>query len=148
LTLSFTVAALFAPILGDIWILRLFLSVFWAVGAGLILGAVNMARRQAVLAVVDDTLMIMQTCLFGARRWEWKRDDLSDIIAGKSNVTVNDQPVIELQIFPKEGKRVGLLLGRGTDELRWLATILRRSLKLSRSDSVSPPADAVASHGT
>jgi hypothetical protein len=134
LTLSFTVGALFAPIQGDAWILLLFLIAFWAVGAGLMVGALNLARRQAVLAVVDDTLMVMQTGIFGSRRWEWRRDDLCDIIAGKSNVTVNDQPVIELQILPKEGKRVGVLLGRGTDELRWLATVLRRALKLPTTE--------------
>jgi hypothetical protein len=108
----------------------LILAALWAAGIGLLVGAVYMARRQAVLAVVDDTLMVMQTGLFGSRRWEWKRDELSDIVSGPSNMSVNDEPVIELHIYPNEGKRVGLLVGRGTDELRWLATVLRRALRL------------------
>jgi hypothetical protein len=89
-----------------------------------------MGRRQAVLAVVNESLMIMQSGLFGSRRWEWKRGELRDIIAGKSNVSVNDEPVIELQIHPNAGRPVGVLLGRGKDELRWLATVLRRTLRL------------------
>lgn len=108
----------------------LILGLLWLVGIGFLVAAVHMGRRQAILAVVNHTLMIMQSGLFRSRRWEWKRDELSDIIAGKSNVSVNDEPVIELQIFPKTGKRVGVLLGRGTDELRWLATVLRRTLRL------------------
>jgi hypothetical protein len=117
----------------DIRIAWVIFAVFWAIGIGLLVGAVHMARRQAVLAVVEDTLLVMQTGLFGSRRWEWKRHELSDIIAGKSNVSVNDEPVIELQIFPIEGKHVGVLIGRGKDELRWMATVLRRALVLPKS---------------
>jgi hypothetical protein len=110
----------------------LILGLFWATGIGFLVGAMYMARRQAVLAVVDDTLMVMQAGLFGWRRWEWTREELSDIVSGPSNMCINDQPVIELHIYPNDGKRVGLLVGRGTDELRWLATVLRRALRLPK----------------
>ena len=41
---------------------------------------------------------------------------------------INDVPVIELQIFLDGGTKVGLLSGRGTRELEWMATELRRAL--------------------
>jgi hypothetical protein len=43
---------------------------------------------------------------------------------------VNGRPVLELQIHPVGGKKWGLLAGRDEDELRWMATALRRALKL------------------
>ena len=44
-------------------------------------------------------------------------------------MTVNDKHVIELQIHPKGGTKIGLLAGRDEEELRWLATMLRRTLR-------------------
>ena len=43
---------------------------------------------------------------------------------------VNDRPVIELQIHPRQGKKAGLLGGRDEAELRWLATRLRQALQV------------------
>jgi len=43
---------------------------------------------------------------------------------------VNNRPVIELQVHPRVGKKVGLLAGRDETELRWMATQLRRALKV------------------
>jgi hypothetical protein len=49
------------------------------------------------------------TGLFGSRRWEWTREELSDIVSGPSNMCINDQPVIELHIYPNDGKRLTVL---------------------------------------
>ena len=45
-------------------------------------------------------------------------------------MTVNDRPVPELQVHPRDGKKFGMLAGRDTAELEWLATVLCRSLRL------------------
>lgn len=114
---------------GGMALFVLVIVVFWAVGTGMFLAAVNMGRRRAVLGVVGRrSLLVLQTGIFGAKRHEWDRDQIADIRAGPSGMTMNDVPVIELQIVPTTGKKFGLLAGRDKDELYWLAQVLRRAL--------------------
>jgi hypothetical protein len=116
----------------DIWIGLLFLgAVFWPAGVGMLLLGINMGRRRAVLAVAGDQLVVERTGLFGTKHHAWQREEISDVRAGPSGMTVNDEPVLELQIHPRQGKKVGLLAGRDAEELRWLATTLRRALGLA-----------------
>lgn len=117
------------------WVLVLVLGLFWLTGFGLLLGGLNMGKRRAVLAVVSNRLLILQTGIFGSKRREWSKEELSHVDVGPSGIEVNDVPVLELQVFPKEGSKLGLLAGRGNDELYWLATMLRKALKLQ------PPAE-------
>ncbi|MGE3803496.1 MAG: hypothetical protein AB7K24_02360 [Gemmataceae bacterium] len=113
-------------------------GLFWAVGIGMMLGAINMGRRRAVLAVVDGQLMVMQTGIFGPKSWEWQRDEIEEIKAGPSGMTVNDQPVLELQIHPRGSRKVGLLSGRDHHELGWLAARLSQALGLRTLRTVRP----------
>ena len=68
--------------------------------------------------------------LFGTKERRWDRDEIAAIRADRSNMEVNDRPVIELQIQPRTGKKTGLLAGRNEQELRWLATRLRQALQV------------------
>lgn len=132
------------PELGEMLIFVAFISVFWLVGILMMVGAVSMSRRSAVLAVVDDSLMILQTGLFKSKRHEWTRDDIESIRFGPSGTSVNDVPVMELQIHPHAGKKVGLLSSRPNDELRWIADVLTRTLRLgpeTPEDQVDRPAN-------
>ena len=43
---------------------------------------------------------------------------------------MNERPVLELQVRPREGAQVGLLAGRDEEELHWIATRLRRALTM------------------
>ncbi|MBY0526683.1 MAG: hypothetical protein K2R98_25020 [Gemmataceae bacterium] len=123
------------------WAAIPFVGLFWAIGLGMLAGAVHMARRRAVLAVVGDRLLVLQTGLFGSKRREWRRDEIADIRSGPSGAEVNDEPVLELQIHPPlgAGKKSGLLSGRDAKELRWLATELRRALNLRTLSGVETP---------
>src|SRR5262249_18306319 len=115
----------------DFSVLAIFGSVmvlFWAVGAGLMLGALHMGRRQAVLAVVGDRLLALQSGPLGAKRREWRRKELGRVAVGPSGMTVNDSPILELQVHARDGTKLGLLAGRDADELYWIATRLRRAL--------------------
>lgn len=118
----------------EVWIGLLFLSVFWLIGLALLAGAIHMGTRRAVLAVVGDELLVMQTGIFGKKEHHWKRTELTDIRTGPSGMAVNGQPVLELHIQPKTGAKLGMLAGREHDELAWLATVLRRTLKLPKAD--------------
>jgi hypothetical protein len=68
--------------------------------------------------------------LFGTKQLEWRRDEIAAIRADTSGMEVNNRPVIELQIHPLSGKKVGLLAGRKEEELRWMATRVGRALNV------------------
>ena len=55
---------------------------------------------------------------------------LSAIRADASGMEVNDVPVIELQVHPAAGRKAGFFAGRDSEELRWMATELRRALNV------------------
>jgi hypothetical protein len=111
----------------------LFVGGFWLVGLALMAGALNMARRRAVLAVEDNGLAVTQSGLFGRKRHEWRHGEVAAIRADASGMEVNGQPVIELQIHPVTGRKVGLLAGRDEQELHWIATELRKTLQVPAS---------------
>jgi hypothetical protein len=113
---------------GAILMISAFLSVFWLVGIGLLLGALNMGRRRAAIAVTAGRLMVIQTGLFGTKQREWAGTEIKKICAGPSGMEVNDKPILELQIFSESPARFGLLCGRSDDELRWIASELRAAL--------------------
>lgn len=106
---------------------------FWAVGIGLLLAAINMGVRRAVLAITSGRLMVLQTGLFGSRERSWPLEEVEVIRAGPSGMTVNDRPVLELQIDDGGETKFGLLAGRSDDELHWLAAELSASLRAQRS---------------
>jgi hypothetical protein len=112
----------------SIWIMPLIMSIFWLVGIGMLLGALNMGRRKAAIAVTGGTLMVIQTGLFGTRQRDWQPGDVEAIRAGPSGMKINDRDVLELQIYDGGASKFGLLCGRGDDELRWLAAELRQVL--------------------
>jgi hypothetical protein len=113
------------------------LSLFWLVGIGLLLGALNMARRRAAFAVTGGTLMVLQTGLFSAKQRDFEPGDVEAVRVGRSGMTVNDEPVLELQIIDGGGHQTGILAGRSNDELYWLAAELSQALKRSAKNPTS-----------
>ena len=111
-----------------LWVLPLVLSIFWIAGIGLLLAAINMGQRRAALAVTSGSLTVIQTGLFGSKQRDWAPDDLEGVHVGPSGMTVNDEPVLQLQIVDGGGNKFGLLTGRNPDELRWLAAELKTAL--------------------
>jgi hypothetical protein len=112
-------------------IVYVFNAVFWLVGLGMVTGAINMSRRHATVAVDKDSLRVYQTTLFGTKNWDWRRGEIAAIRADGSGMAVNGVQIIELQIHPASGKKVGFFAGRSDEELRWLATQLRATLGVS-----------------
>lgn len=106
------------------WVVIGFLALFWAVGIGTLCGALNMGWRKAAIAVAGDSLMVMQTGPFGKKSKDWPLSDLVAIKAGPSGIRVNDVDVVELQIHAIDDSKFGLLAGRATAEVEWLASLL------------------------
>lgn len=111
-----------------VWIFPLASLLFWGIGIGLMIMAINMGRRQAVLAITQGELKLMQSSLFGTGRKDWQLSELQTVRKGPSGMSVNDVPVMQLQIVDSRGQVYGLLTGRDDAELEWMATLLRQQL--------------------
>lgn len=114
------------------WFVYLFIAGFWAIGFAMLTAAINMGKRHAVIDMIHDTLLITRKNIFGVKQNEWRRDEIKSIRCGASGMEVNNEPVIELQIHPKEGKKVGLFSGRDDAELKWMAAVIRVAMDLPR----------------
>ena len=111
--------------------LYLFLAVFWLIGIGMLLGAISMGKRQTMLAFIGDTFGVKTVGLFGTKEIKLRMDEIGTVRMGPSGVEVNDQPVMELQILGKDGKkRAGVLSERKEDELLWIAWLIRNKTGL------------------
>ncbi len=108
----------------------LFMIPFLAVGVATMIGAINMARRRAIIDVVGDTLLISRQSLFGTKQAEWPAHRIQSIKMGPSGTEINNVPVMEFQVRPKDGKKLGLLSQRGNEELRWIVSELNHALQI------------------
>jgi hypothetical protein len=115
------------PDANALWIVPLMMSIFWAVGIGMLLAAINMGKRKAALAVTGGSLMVIQTGLFGSKKRQWEPGEVEAVCTGPSGLEVNDEPVMELHIHDGGGK-FGLLCGRTDAELEFIARTLRQAL--------------------
>jgi hypothetical protein len=124
-------------------LLMVFLSLAaWATGIGLLLMSFDRARRCFVLDVAGGVLTVSRSGLFRVRRWRWSEQQLADILVmhdpGDSESPGDSW---ELQIYPRptQDKMVALLGDRDVAELRWLATLLRKTLHCPANSESSPP---------
>jgi hypothetical protein len=89
-----------------------------------------MGTRETVVAVVGQSVMVMQTGLRRAKRREWPRSEVKTARVGASGTEINDQPILELQLLGADDKKLfGMLAGRDARELTWMATLSRQALK-------------------
>jgi hypothetical protein len=96
------------------------------------------ARWQGQLAVAGGTLILRYTTLLGTRRRQWQRAGVADVRIGRAWGEFEDANC-DLQVHLKDGKIVRVLPGYGDQELQWLATVLRRTLRV--------PNDALTGEG-
>ena len=118
------------------WALLFFLP-FIAVGIGLALYSIHAGKSHASLVVLgngEDAILAYyrNSPVRKPRELHWSVNELSHICVDDSNMSVNDQPIQELQIHPKRGKKARLLTQLDDDALRWIAYELRRQTSLPR----------------
>jgi hypothetical protein len=101
---------------------------FAAVGVGMLLAAVNVGRRQVMIGVVGGTLLVRRITPFGTKDRRLGAGDIAAVRLGPSGVEVNSRPLMELQIHPKQGRKIGVLAGRSDEEIAWVACELRKAL--------------------
>lgn len=101
-------------------------------GLGMIFGAINAMCTKSVIIATTDQLIFNKASLLGKKDLQWDRTNLTTILVGPSNTSVNDKPLMQLQIKTQDGKTKGLFTGREDRELAWLAAILRQALALKQ----------------
>ena len=117
----------------------LFIGFFWLIGLAMLLGAWNLGRRRATILAEHGDLRVEQKGLFGTKIHQWRRGDIAGVRADTSGITVNDVPLLQIQVHPRTGSKVGLLTGRPEDELRWIAAEMRRALDLREAQLQERP---------
>ncbi|MEX0745432.1 MAG: hypothetical protein WD118_07500 [Phycisphaeraceae bacterium] len=92
--------------------------------------------QEAVIDVVDDTLVVSLYGVFGLEQDEWHRHRLRHVCVARvpspgANL-LGRPPVWELQLITRRGNVRSYLAGRDEAELRWLAQVLGELLELDR----------------
>lgn len=101
------------------------------IGAALPAAAWHFHNRHTTLTVTPDALAVLETGgLLPPRERCWSRGELSAIRIGPGSSSGRGRPTWELYFYLSDGKSVGLFCGRDREELAWLATALRRELRL------------------
>ena len=83
-----------------------------------------------MLAVTPDLLAFQQNSAFGMRKRQIPRQQITGVTVGPSGTTVNDRPLLELQIAVRGASSEGMLVGLPVAELDWIAATLRQALGL------------------
>jgi hypothetical protein len=134
----FTLAVINTGFPGGIFSSLVGLMVFWAIALAVFLPTYHMAYAHTAIAVVGDDLELCWSSKLRTLRRSWNRADLTDVRCGDTGwVSGSDDsnltPIKVLHILLKGENKFGLLAGRDDAELRWIATVLRRALRLPHS---------------
>jgi hypothetical protein len=109
-----------------IWIIVWTFGGLWDLAVG-----VWRACWRGQLAVAGDVLILRSTTLFGTQSRQWERASVVDVRTGGAWGEFEEANG-ELQIHLKDGKIIRVLPGYGDQELQWLATVLRRTLRVPK----------------
>jgi len=99
-------------------------------GAFVLAAGRRLSRAVGLLDVVGESLLVTVDGWKGTRQRQWTSDEIKSIRVGPSNMSINNEPVMELQITPREGEPEGFLAGRGEETLEWIAGKLREGMKV------------------
>jgi hypothetical protein len=105
------------------WVMILFLIPFHLIGLGVLLAALNLGRREVKILFTAEGLRLQQRGIFGTRLQGFPLADLIGIRVGPSGISVNDVPLMQLQI-EHAGGRFGCLTQLTSAELDWLSRTL------------------------
>ncbi len=107
----------------------LMLSVFWAAGLGMVFFAVRSGRRRGMIDVVGRDLLITRQSVGKPVAENWASDEIDRVVVGPSGTEINEKPVLELQVWLKDGVKRGFFPERRDDELRWIAGEITAALR-------------------
>lgn len=125
---------------------------------GIFIWAFNAARRTTTLRISPDALKVEQQAPFGTRTYRWRSDEIEAVDVAPSRYATSpyrdrdeewqpmtslhspqgaginreQQQVAALRVFPTDEEPVDFFPGRDDQELRWLATLVRREILSER----------------
>jgi len=118
----------------------LFLLIFFAIGIGMLLIGIHLGTRRWTLHADHSELRVTLKSALRAREWCWAAGEIADIRIGDSGTKVNERMLEQLQILPRSGARkTGLLTDRTHEELAWIATVLRQTLRTQPAEANEAP---------
>ncbi len=99
-------------------------------GAAMMLVAIQAGQKRFILAVVGEQFLMLEAGPFRSKRHEWTRDELADIVCDTLPFSQTSRGKPFLGIVLKDKTTIEFLVDRNELELRWIATVLRKSLRL------------------
>jgi hypothetical protein len=101
------------------------------VGLYVLYFAFNVAKRTAMIGIDADTLFCETKELFRKSWTEIPRNQIQSIVVGPSGTSLNDVPLMQLQITqtPPSGHVTRLFTGLPEDELAWVCHELLREIQ-------------------
>lgn len=120
---------------GGEWIAFVVIGGFWLVGIGMMYGAVRSGRRRGMIDVVGRDLLITRQSIGRPRAESFAGEDIAGVAAGPSGAEINDKPVLELQVWLKDGRKRGFFPERKDAELRWIAGEIAGRLGIRLDDA-------------
>ncbi len=106
------------------------LLLFEGIGVGMLIYALSLARRRAILDVTDHarTLLVTRSGLRRSSQREITAADIESIQVRDSGTSINDVPLRQVTIRVFGGDDLDLLTGAPEPHLQWLARKLRHAL--------------------
>lgn len=115
-------------------------GVFWLVGFAMLFGAIRGGRRRGLIDATAGELVITRQSVGKPKVDGWTADEIDRVVVGPSGTTINDKPVLELQVHLAAGGKRGFFPERRGDELRWLAAEIAHALGKGPRDVHASPA--------
>jgi len=130
------------------WPVWIFIVAFWGIGLGMLLTAINLGRRRVEMRVDNGRLHFLQSGPFGAKQWEWPRDQIAAIRIGPSGLAVGDRPLLQLQIHPVGARKSGFFTAAAKTNCAGSPANSATACRLGRTSGESnPPRYEDAFHG-
>ena len=139
--LFFSVVATWAIVTGadvEHWLAYVFVVLFWAVGLGMLTGAIQFGKRPAIIDVVADRLLITKATWSGLKQHEFEAHQISGIdVTFSTTVGQTGDELIITTVVNGNTSQLRLFGGRDAGQLRWLTSTLRRALGVEADDGPS-----------
>ena len=105
-------------------------------GIGITLGTIHLSLGKTVLSTAGDQLLIESGSPIRSKEYRWSRDRIHEIKVDKANIDAETR-LMDLQIFSVGEPKFNCLWQRPTEELEWIASELRHSLRIHPGSSAS-----------
>ncbi len=129
------------------WFLVAFLSLFWAVGLGMLAAAIHIGTRRTTIVIGDGLLVLTVISRLRQSRRQWPLETVGSVAVGPSGTSVNDRPLpcLHLRIGDATIKTLTAWNEDAERRLAWIATVLSTVLARRAQPPGAAPAEMPSS---